>query len=447
MTETEIKNIFPEELKIDPEKGFDEHDIFGWKQQGEGLIDLLNSTNQQMVLGLDSPWGSGKTTFLQMLAGELKNTNGENSVVYFDAFEVDYMDDPFIALAGELAAHIENLTSIDEKIKDKFTSKATQVGKVLAKEALKISVKAATLNSIDIDGVEEDIANEIAKSASSILEQQVESSIKAYKEKKAAVNALKSSLSEIAGDLTEGDKSLIFIIDELDRCRPDFALRILEQIKHLFSTPNVHFILSADFKQLGAMVKNAYGNEYDSEKYFHKFRDLTISLEHRDPVLNYLKKYCSETLLNNCTHDDSSFFNIYLERLHDIYGFSLRDLQKVLNTISVNHKKTKNNETNDAVYIALVSMKIMKPELFFKAKSGGLKLDDIYKFYALGEVDLDKEIHSIIVAWVSGHFNLYQDEETLENNSFVSRAYEQAQIKHRNNEKQIIDMCNQLSSC
>lgn len=195
------------------------------------------------------------------------------------------------------------------------------------------------------------------------------------------------------------------------------------------------------------MVKNAYGSEYDSEKYFHKFRDHTISLEHQDPVLNYLKKYCSETLLKNCTHDDSSFFNIYLERLHAIYGLSLRDLQKILNAISVNHKKTKNNETNDAVYIALASMKIINPELFFKAKSGGLKLDDIYKFYALGEVEIDNHIRKIIDFWIYGHYNIEPDEEVLENNSFLSKAYEQAQIKHRNDEKQIIDICNQLSSC
>ncbi len=402
MTETEIKNIFPEELKINPEKGFDEYDIFGWKHQGEGLIDLLNSTNQQMVIGLDSPWGSGKTTFLQMLAGELKKTNGKNSVIYFDAFEVDYMDDPFIAFAGELSAHIENLTSLDEKIKDKFTKSLTQVGKGLFKRLIKVGVKAATLNSIDIDEVEEDIANEFAKSATSILDQEVESSIKAYQEKKAAVNELKSSLSQIAEDLTEGDKSLIFIIDELDRCRPDFALRILEQIKHLFSTPNVHFILSADFKQLEAMVKNAYGSEYDSEKYFHKFKDYSISLKHQDPVEKYLGFYSRETNRNILGFGSYHFFSC-LERIHDLYDLSLRDLEKIMVTLSINDKNIGPYETRSAVYIALVSMKIIDMDFFLEAKKNFKSYQVYSKFYRLDKLDANKELYQHIKTDIEEH--------------------------------------------
>lgn len=412
MTETEIKNIFPEELKIDPEKGFDEHDIFGWKQQGEGLIDLLNSTNQQMVLGLDSPWGSGKTTFLQMLVGELGNTNGKNSVIYFDAFEVDYMDDPFIALAGELAAHIENLTSIDEKIKDKFTSRATSVGKALAKGAVKIGVKAATLNIIDIDEVEEDIANEFAKSATSILDQEVESSIKAYKEKKAAVNALKSSLSEIAGDLTEGDKSLIFIIDELDRCRPDFALRILEQIKHLFSTPNVHFILSADLRQLGAMVKKAYGDEYDSEKYFHKFISYKVSLKHRDPVENYLSFYCRETNIN--LGFGNYYIHMCLDRIRELYALSLRDLEKIMVTLSINYKNIGADETRNAVYIALISMKTIDMALFLEAKKSFKNFEFFSKFYSLEKLDKKEEFYKHVKSDIEQHCKSRFDDKYLD---------------------------------
>lgn len=447
MTETEIKNIFPEELKIDPKKGFDEHDIFGWKQQGEALIDLLNSTNQQMVLGLDAQWGSGKTTFLQMLAGELRNKNGHLSVIYFDAFEVDYMEEPFIALVGEILNHIDGVTFRNEGLNEQFTVASLQVAKVVASGILKASAKTFSMGVIDEIEIKK-LTKEWEKQKKTNFENQFSSAIDAYKNKKEGIEHLKTVLSKVSHEILNFQpKPLVFIIDELDRCRPDFALRILEQIKHLFSTPNVHFILSADFKQLGAMVKNAYGNDYDAVKYFDKFRDYTFILKHQDQVLNYLNVYCSKTPLEKCSHDDNSFFKIYLERLHAIHGLSLRDLQKILNVISVNHKRTNNNETNDAVYIALVSMKIINPELFFKAKCGGLKIEDFDKFYALGEVELDNHISEIIRFWIYGHFDIVPDEEALENNSFLSRTYELAHIKHRKNEKQIIEMCSQLSSC
>lgn len=74
-------------------------------------------------------------------------------------------------------------------------------------------------------------------------------------------------------------KNLVFVIDELDRCRPDYALALLESIKHLFSADNVIFILVTNRKELGASLEGVYGSRFNGEQYLEKFIHLNIQLE------------------------------------------------------------------------------------------------------------------------------------------------------------------------
>jgi hypothetical protein len=64
---------------------------------------------------------------------------------------------------------------------------------------------------------------------------------------------------------------IIVIIDELDRCRPNYAIRMLEEIKHFFEVPGVVFILGLHGGQLSKSVSAVYGAEFDSEDYLRRF--------------------------------------------------------------------------------------------------------------------------------------------------------------------------------
>lgn len=86
--------LFPPSLEVGDEEGFTpEKDIFGRAQLGAGLTNLVNSVSDPTVIAVDGQWGSGKTTFLKMWAGELRKAGFP--VVYFDAFENDHVDDAF----------------------------------------------------------------------------------------------------------------------------------------------------------------------------------------------------------------------------------------------------------------------------------------------------------------------------------------------------------------
>jgi predicted KAP-like P-loop ATPase len=82
-------------LPIDEQDSF-KHDALGRKQFGIALMNLITKTNDGLVISLDAPWGEGKTTFVKMWRGLLKESQIRN--IYFDAFANDYVDDAFIAV-------------------------------------------------------------------------------------------------------------------------------------------------------------------------------------------------------------------------------------------------------------------------------------------------------------------------------------------------------------
>lgn len=74
------------------------------------------------------------------------------------------------------------------------------------------------------------------------------------------------------------EKPIILFIDELDRCRPDYAVDMLEVIKHVFDVENVKVVLVTNTKQLRAAINHRYGMEVDAQKYLDKFLKYSFAL-------------------------------------------------------------------------------------------------------------------------------------------------------------------------
>jgi predicted KAP-like P-loop ATPase len=72
--------------------------------------------------------------------------------------------------------------------------------------------------------------------------------------------------------------SLIIFIDELDRCRPLYAIECLERIKHIFGIKRLIFVLSIDKKNLAKSIQSQYGN-IDTNNYLRRFIDLEFDLK------------------------------------------------------------------------------------------------------------------------------------------------------------------------
>ena len=261
--------LAPPPLDIGPDKGFENTDLFGYKDFGERFARIVEALSSAVIV-LDGPWGSGKTTFTQQWAGLLRKRG--HAVVQFDAFANDYHDDAFVALAGAIHAcsKDEKLEGL-QKLKALFLKSAAGVTKALPPIATRVGINLVTLGALSSAEVSK-LVEAIQSANSSQLEKRI---AKAY-ENTQAINEFRDRLTELARELARSRTSgteetdpanktqqqkLVFIIDELDRCKPTFALNLLERIKHLFSVDEIVFVLVAHLPQLARMVENVAERE------------------------------------------------------------------------------------------------------------------------------------------------------------------------------------------
>lgn len=258
--------VYPTPLKIGDEDGFTpKNDLFGRKQLASGMSHLVATVEDPLVIAFDGPWGSGKTTFLKMWAGELRKDG--HRVIFFDAFENDYVEDAFAALAREIIELAENAKLPDVKTIETIRTSAARLGALLlkssAKIGLKVAVRAATAGLADF-GDFTDAAKDIEKEAENAADAYMTQLLDRPRKQKEIIAQFREALAALPGLLAppkagEPQKPLVFIIDELDRCKPLFALSLLERVKHFMAVPNVHFVLGVHMRQLEGSVRYAYG--------------------------------------------------------------------------------------------------------------------------------------------------------------------------------------------
>lgn len=388
------------ELEIGEDEGFVAGDLFQREPFGQGLTKLMTNLDQGAVIVLDAPWGSGKTTFTRMWVGDLRK-NGV-AALRFDAFANDYLEDAFAALAGEVLAYAESRKPASDKHIKQFKKAALGVGKVLLRTAVKAGLKVATLGALDatdlkqLESVKDDIASELAEATEELLRERLEK----HREDRQTFEDFRSALQSLVASLSKDPKKpgkLVFIIDELDRCRPDYGLRLLEVIKHFFSVPQVHFVLVTHLQQLEASVRAAYGADIDAKTYLQKFYHLVVALpsEVHGPrgmeptVRNYLRHFAKR---ENLTGDDARFYETLTEFIGHVAvrkGLTLRSVERVMTyvtlALSFSSKKTLRHPS---IVGGLAVMKALQPDLFVKAQAGTLTFAEVVSFFDLkGWVD------------------------------------------------------------
>lgn len=241
------------------------------------LTRLIGGMTEPFTLCINASWGAGKTTFVKLWKEALKK-EGINSI-YFSAWEEDFTREPLIALLGEIQGYADRQKTKGERLKwvmESFADVATK----LAMHAPSTLAKAFIKQKVGID------CDDLIDS----LKSQVAESIKKYQEDKQIVERFKNLLAQVVAGLAD-NKPFVIFIDELDRCRPPYAIELLERVKHLFGVRGLIFVLSIDKEQLGKSIKSQYGN-IDTERYFRRFFDLTFELRSFDTygLCEYLYK-------------------------------------------------------------------------------------------------------------------------------------------------------------
>lgn len=269
------------------------------RQQFASRLDKFIETERNFVQGslviaLSSKFGSGKTTFLTMWKSEVERLEVGPRVIELNAWESDYYGDPLFAIVSSI------LDSLDD------TSEAT--GRLLdaAKEVGWFATAILGQFANKLSGVDAIAAGKLAeekRAQAGSTEVLRYDSFSLYRERTRAMTKLKEAIAKVVSDL---DRELRFVVDELDRCRPDYAISYLETIKHVFDVPGAVFILAADRDQLKNSAEMAFGANLDFDEYYRKFIHREVALPpitdsaYKKLALEYVPYYLQRDELRSC---------------------------------------------------------------------------------------------------------------------------------------------------
>lgn len=244
----------------------------------EGIADYLThfittsspTTNEKsLVIAIDSPWGTGKTSFINMWSNKLRNEeNTPFNIIQYNAWENDDAPNALIPISCSFCQLLGEDPNISNDRKTKIIRAVEIVGPQL------ISGMLYRLVGINTSELASAVSEAIRTSRSGTYDEKTETFRKLVKQ------------------FTDDGKKLLIYIDELDRCRPTFAIETLEAVKHFFDLENVIFVFSLDLKQLQHSIATIYGN-IDSIGYLQRFFDYITSFP--TTSLNY---FVSERLLD-----------------------------------------------------------------------------------------------------------------------------------------------------
>ncbi|MCI7211746.1 MAG: KAP family NTPase [Ruminococcus bromii] len=283
------------------------------------FISLLDSFDENNSIAINSNWGSGKTFFVKQIEMVLGIHNkffqtafedSEKNVIilqysnlckrlnvdeieklylpiYYDAWKYDNDDDPILSIVYEIISTLNNKYDFEE-----LNINFSKILKGIM-EALNLSGMYDLIASIKVD---DDLKN-IAKSRD-----------------------LKSKIDEFLDQIPieRADKVVIFI-DELDRCKPTYAVKLLERIKHYFNNDKIIFVFSTNLEELQSSVKCVYGESFNAYRYLDRFFDLKIPLPKAD-----MSKYFSSIEFDKNNYVFDGVCHKFMEK----YNFQLRDISK-----------------------------------------------------------------------------------------------------------------------
>ena len=389
----------PPKLVIDEKEPFKDA-LFGREEFAKSLTNLLRSVSENLVVFVNAPWGEGKTTFSQMWRTHLKQQKLD--VIYFDAYAADYFEDPFVSFSGEILELVDKRLSEGKGLIERreFKETAIDVGKRLAGLATKIGLRAATLGAIEAAHVEElkKIGAEIASGVSEAGAHMVEKKLEDHGKEKKALKKFKDSLTKLAAKVREEQGfPLTIIVDELDRCRPDFALGLLERIKHLFDVEGVAFVLLVNRAQIESYIQTIYGSG-DAGAYLLKFGSLFVDLPCQQQASNsyqYVRggnEYCNTLFdhyglakkvpdgrhLVNCTAIFAKHFDL-----------SLREIEKVFAVMVIYYGSEFGNQRTFPFLIAMLSvLKIKRPSVYQALSKAALNPAQFFLEVNWNQIDL-----------------------------------------------------------
>ena len=266
-------------------------DLLNREEDLKKIINVIEtlSTNKENSnsYAIEGVWGSGKSWLINRLAAELYDmqdldiAGGKYCVLKFNPWEYDYYNEPLLSLILSLKNQVKAETSIFN-IRDDHIKMFKDSMKILAEELVD-----PVLDCISIATANPSISfwGKIFVKKTKQIKNELDKKSDEYKTQKRHLNPY-IDLEEVMKKVTEGlnkiskDKTVILLVDELDRCIPNYAIKVLERMHHITANvKNIQIIYSIDRNQLDETIRKVYGQQVDVKNYLKKFFSISFKLE------------------------------------------------------------------------------------------------------------------------------------------------------------------------
>lgn len=405
--------LFPPPLVVGNTEGFTaENDLFGRKPIAEGMTNLLKKVSSPLTVAVDGQWGSGKTVFLKMWAGELRKQN--IPVAYFDAFANDHNEDAFSAIAQNLISLARDSEPKISSTTRNFVAAAENMSRMFASAALKTTLRVATQGMLDATTLQR-VAETAKEQAGTVTDAMIDNLLREQEAKASRLLAFRQALEQLPALLSKQDKStpalppLIVIVDELDRCRPTFAVELLECIKHFFTVHRTHFVLGLHTGQLLNSIRAVYGPGIDAAQYLEKFIHLNVFLtgEPRSfqdlNIVKYVlhwKRQMEIPPALSADFDDAVQLIIHIAESRSL---EIRSIQRILSNLTLAITTAPQHWFREPILLAGLSvLKSLHPEAYKQAKAGTLIFEDAKRLLALDQSpreELEAHVRQAVFLW------------------------------------------------
>lgn len=320
----------------------------------EGIIeDLFNivqraSKNQAYFpFAIEGAWGVGKTFILEELEKKLEIEMNEDTfdnryfVFHYNCWKYDYYDEPAIAIISALKDKVdkESFKELQGKIKDSWE---------VAKKAINGMAKELVKNKIGIDLVQvyEDIKEE--GEARHEKEKEFDTLF--------AFNSTLNSVREQIRNLVEY-KTVVIVVDELDRCLPSYAIKILERLHHMFEgIENVLLIVAVDSNQLEQSIREIYGDTVDTERYLKKFISFRYKVGVGETQKSIMEKF-EEYFGSFSNYSDIDETLVEFLRLSEL---DIRTIEKIVEKCKLVHGLVCEREVSSSVLLYEIMCTILE---------------------------------------------------------------------------------------
>ena len=365
--------IQPQEIEVPEDDPF-KNDLLDRKEPVEILTHLVGSIEGPCVLAVDAAWGTGKTTFLRIWAQHLRN--GGFPVIEFNAWETDFTGDPFVALSSELTDGLSEYT--DDPLPEKVAA-AKNAAKEVLQRAVPGIIRVATAGVLDVSPLME-------KEIGQFLASQAQERLTSYQEARKSVQHFRTVLQDMASTLATANQSrpLVVVIDELDRCRPSYAVELLEVAKHLFTVNYIVFILAVNRSELAHSIRSLYGSDFDGDGYLRRFFDIDFQLPDpgREKFINALlgaiqfDQYFTRTHNKEGQLENDAFklLRVFLSKS----DLSLRMIAQAIRRLGLMLASLKDDQPFFVIMIVVVLiLRMSDPDLLYRFVRGDVSDEDL----------------------------------------------------------------------